>query len=1404
MVREKTLFDRGADYIKFLRLHPCIAAQELLNVDLPPPQRLILRGMWFKPYVLVTAGRGCGKCVDGNTIIPTDKGLVYIDSLGSKLNPLSDVSFDVVGKDDIDRSTKWYYNGVDKVNKITTNFGYSISGTDEHRLIVLNEKGFMEWKCSSAISEGDILAINRKTQIWSQENKCSEEEATFLGLITGDGCTRGNKYSLSFSNGDKETLHLYKYLVSGLFGEKARYNDSNGTRCGSYVTTKKYIWEKLETLGLFNHTPAKDKFIPWSVMQSGKYVMASFLKALFECDGGCEKNRVSYCTVSKRLAKEVHIALLNFGIVSNLRKKEVKYNGGINISYVIEITSNNIDLYRDEIGFLSDRKKDSLDNLCGKKRNPNVDVVYNLEDTMYHMWNNTRGVLHYTKRDLLKKYKNSYYNPGYASLKKILKLYPYNDIYKEHIEDLVNKNYFFDKVVSVEEEYTDTYDLVVPESKSFVANGFVNHNTFLLSVLCSLYGLLFPGKKILIVSPSFRQSKMVFDEVEQRYIKSPILREATAKKPTTGADRCYLNFRAVENKAGSIIQAIPLGDGCVVSSTYVTTSEGILSVGDFIKVDDLYKDHQVFDNGKAIWSYGEFRNSDEKYYNGIRHVKKITTKKGYSFSATLNHKIKIVRDGNIVWEQLENINEGDWVLLDRTDRWFDNSDLTVSEDEAYTLGLLLGDGCWTNEYRIRFTTKDRELAEHLSGCFVKDFYKCSDGVHYNLDSKTERSDWLEKWGIGCLYTKDKYLPRRMLSASKKSMSACLRGLYDTDGHIQVSGLKGGTAITIGLTNTSERLIDQVHYILLHYGIVSCKTSRERNKKWNTVYELLITGSDVKKFYRCIGFGLKRKQDLLYTAVSNKKRWVSSSDVIPSILDESIEYRKNTKITRGFGGVAASRCRVDILKDHTELVRTSAKNLLRIYEDKSDSFIERLKLLSDDDIFYDRVESVDYDKTATFDLHVPYIHEYCASGFFSHNSKIRGLRGHLIVTDEFAQVPEEIFDMVIRPMGATVTDPMEKVRRLEELKENLASGYLTQEEFDAELAGQTSNKIICTSSAYYTFNHMYRRIQAYEQKIEEGNKNYGVHYVSYKDMPPAFLDIDNIDNAKSTMSKSAFSIEYDAIWESDSDGVFKASLIDACRNSKLQVKLKADAGRKYIMGVDPARSSDAFAIVVIEVGNPSSIVYATQAVGKKFPEMAQTIFDLCDRFCIGSFMMDAGSGGGGIAIKDLLANEQFFKGRLILDKEDEEYKNVDGRKILRMHDPKPKSIAEAVYASVNLLEQNLLNFPYPPYEFNEEKEDVYSDIQTMIKQMMAIVVTETKTGQAHFDIPATGGGSRKKDLYSAFVLAAKCLYDEITAREDDFTLVNKGGLIIPVDRGEFSSGPRITHVMSVSNRGQYGR
>jgi len=125
------------------------------------------------------------------------------------------------------------------------------------------------------------------------------------------------------------------------------------------------------------------------------------------------------------------------------------------------------------------------------------------------------------------------------------------------------------------------------------------------------------------------------------------------------------------------------------------------------------------------------------------------------------------------------------------------------------------------------------------------------------------------------------------------------------------------------------------------------------------------------------------------------------------------------------------------------------------------------------------------------------------------SKIRGSRFYLVVIDELAQVTDKIIDMVVRPMAATTLEPMENVRRLERQKRLIEQGLATEDDFEEE----TVNKMIMTSSGYYKFNHMWRRMRDYWEQMEkfgDESSQYVVHQIPHWDLPEGFLDKNNID------------------------------------------------------------------------------------------------------------------------------------------------------------------------------------------------------------------------------------------------------------------------------------------------------
>jgi phage terminase large subunit-like protein len=412
-------------------------------------------------------------------------------------------------------------------------------------------------------------------------------------------------------------------------------------------------------------------------------------------------------------------------------------------------------------------------------------------------------------------------------------------------------------------------------------------------------------------------------------------------------------------------------------------------------------------------------------------------------------------------------------------------------------------------------------------------------------------------------------------------------------------------------------------------------------------------------------------------------------------------------------------------------------------------------------------------------------------------KIRGLRMHILLIDEFAQMPPDIFDAVVKPMAATTSSPMENVRRIEKINKLRDAGIDTTELENTGVA----NKIITVSSAFYKFNHMYKRIEEYERFMDNDKEGYDVQYVNYREMPEGFMNKDIIEEAQATMPASLFRMEYEAIWESDSDGIFKASLLEKCMIPAGRgdtVSLVGKPGKSYVLGCDPAATTDEFAIVVIELGEINKVVNAYVFQKKTMPKMADIIIGICERYNVVRIMMD--SQGGGHAVKDSLADTK-YKQKAIIDPDDEEYVGAEGRRILSLVNPSPRFNTEANYATLSLLEQGKMFFVGRPLNGNKEEEEAYDIIAKLINQMMNIVVTETRAGVTHFDVPKGGGhGVQKKDLYSAMIYACSNIYEVGRNINPESNILWGSGIVMPVSK-EYSDNrvPIITSPAAILHK-----
>lgn len=518
--------------------------------------------------------------------------------------------------------------------------------------------------------------------------------------------------------------------------------------------------------------------------------------------------------------------------------------------------------------------------------------------------------------------------------------------------------------------------------------------SYILAVYSILKALLDPGSKIVIVGAGLRQAKLVFGYLENIWNSSPILRNIVGggknAGPRQNVDLCYFKI------GPSIITALPLGDGCASADTMITYDNCFGTISDDQPNNILTKN--IIKRNTNVWGNGSFNLSDESYCNGKQKTKKIKTRKGFEIEGTFNHKLKILRDKQIVWLRMDELKTGDNILLDKSYRWH-NGQTNIMKEEAYAIGLLIGDGCFTNEYRIGFATRDEELSNAIK-IIGKFNQNKSDIAHWVMNGKQIKNSILDKFGIdvNLCRTKDKQFPKQILKSSREITSAFISGLFDTDGCVSVKEGRG-LSIQVSFYNTSKILIEQLQYILLHYGIISSIRSTKRNEKWERCYELSITGKDILIFAREIGFKLKRKQDKLLLGIKNKKRWMNQVDPIPYVLDDMIDICSKNRIKKGKKKHINFTCsRLQKLKIAS---RDKVKQFLDMYDDSVDGRIGYIRCLADNDIYYDEITSIKDSECITFDIHIPDTHEYTANGFYSHNSKIRGFRATTVVCDEFA-------------------------------------------------------------------------------------------------------------------------------------------------------------------------------------------------------------------------------------------------------------------------------------------------------------------------------------------------------------------------------------------------------------------
>ena len=161
-------------------------------------------------------------------------------------------------------------------------------------------------------------------------------------------------------------------------------------------------------------------------------------------------------------------------------------------------------------------------------------------------------------------------------------------------------------------------------------------------------------------------------------------------------------------------------------------------------------------------------------------------------------------------------------------------------------------------------------------------------------------------------------------------------------------------------------------------------------------------------------------------------------------------------------------------------------------------------------------------------------------------KIRGLRAHIILADEFSSISPDIYETVISGFAAVSADPIDNVKKAAERKIKRESKKWTRT--DEEIyAADRGNQAILSGTCGYDFEHFatyWKRYKAIlnsrgnEDKLRDilGDdtmmdnfnwKDYSIIRIPYELIPEGFMDDKTIMRAKATMHSSIFTKEYGA-------------------------------------------------------------------------------------------------------------------------------------------------------------------------------------------------------------------------------------------------------------------------------------
>ncbi len=336
----------------------------------------------------------------------------------------------------------------------------------------------------------------------------------------------------------------------------------------------------LDAVGI-RFSKARTKAVPDVIFRLPRPQIAHFLHVLFSCDGSVYVNgagtpAVSYSSISRRLAEDVHHLLLRFGFVTRIRTKHATVNDQPYLAYELQLLGvSQVKRFLREIGIWG--REDARQRIEAMSDPNGVSTHWDTIPTGDRFWSELRSAIAgeaamepaspaalfraastasgVTLRD------RRHDRPlARSTVAAVAQRYP-----SPFLQRLAEGEIYWDEIVSVVPAGEEaTYDLTVEGDHSFVANDLVVHNsTLLLQVTAKIAA---SGKNVLYISgeESAHQLKLRAARLGISGERLFLLTETDIDEALATADRVQPDLVVVDSIQTVFTPELPNAPGTVV------------------------------------------------------------------------------------------------------------------------------------------------------------------------------------------------------------------------------------------------------------------------------------------------------------------------------------------------------------------------------------------------------------------------------------------------------------------------------------------------------------------------------------------------------------------------------------------------------------------------------------------------------------------------------------------------------------------------------------------------------------------------------------------------------------------------------------------------------------------------